>query len=351
MKFIFPESEEIKSRAWKGDKLPEKVLFIRLHAFGDSLISFLAAEAFKKTFPNVELHLLICRNYSELPKNIIAFDKVHVLNNSRGGWPMALDLLKIYPELQREKFDSVVDLQNNIHSRTIRRSLLTGAWSQFDRYSRVHALQRYHNTINALGLKPVTEQIKISLRNDLSGLEKLMEKGWNGTDQLIFLNPCGAFPTRQWGQQNYLAFAQLWMKHVDSNAKFVLLGYPSFNQKTTILSEGLGTSCLNLIGQTNAIEAFNIIRNVNLSLSDDGGLMHASWTNNTPTIGFLGASPAYWGRPLGVKSVAYTSEDLECGNCHSMECKWGDNRCLTRVTPKEVVERAKQLLVYEINTN
>ena len=27
MKFIFPESEEIKSRAWKGDKLPEKVLF------------------------------------------------------------------------------------------------------------------------------------------------------------------------------------------------------------------------------------------------------------------------------------------------------------------------------------
>ena len=348
MKFIFPESEVIQKRPWRQEKLPKKVLFIRLHAFGDALISFLAAQAFKNTYPDVELHLLIGASYSELPNNIAAFDQIHKLKHSRGGWPMAFDLLKVYPGLLSEKFDAVVDLQNNIHSKTIRKMLLPAAWAQFDRYSRIHALERYYQTVNALNLMPIAGIHKIELKNEQVGLDKLKAKGWNGTDQLILLNPAGAFPTRKWGELNYLAFAQKWLNHVNTNAKFVLLGYPAHAQRTQILSQGLGDGCINLIGQTSSLEVFNIVRKISLTLSDDSGLMHASWANQVPTIGFLGASPSYWGRPLGEKSAAYTSEDLECGNCHSTECKWGDNRCLTRITPEQVVERAKQMLGYEI---
>lgn len=344
MKFIFPESEPIQARPWRGKNLPNKILFIRFHAFGDTLVSLPAAEALKDSFPEVELHLLICKAYSELPLNMPVFKKVYTLKHAQGGWPMALDLLAVYPALLREGYDAVVDLQNNIHSRTARLALFPAAWTQFDRYSKIHVLQRYQNTVNALGLAQIEVSPKITLRDEQTGLEKLTEKGWNGSDQLILLNPCGGFPTRQWGEEKYLTFARIWRSHVDENTKFVLLGYSTLFEKTHFLSKELGASCINLIGQTSIKEVFNIVRRVNLSISDDGGLLHASWVNQVPTIGFLGASPSYWGRPLGKKSYVFTSDDLQCGNCHSIICIWGDNRCLARITPEMVVEHARILL-------
>ena len=110
------------------------------------------------------------------------------------------------------------------------------------------------------------------------------------------------------------------------------------------LEEKLGKSCLNLVGKTTLTEAFNIVRQSNLSLSDDGGLLHMSWVNQIPTIGFLGSSPSYWGAPLGEKSFGFTSADLPCGDCHQTVCHWGDNRCLSRVTPEMAFEKAKELI-------
>ena len=257
---------------------------------------------------------------------------------------MALNLLAAYPALLLEGFDAVVDLQNNTLARMMRRALFPTAWAQFDRFSKIHALQRYQNTINALGLGLIEAEWKIALHDEQTGLEKLRKKGWNGRDRLVLLNPCGAFTSRQWGEQQYLAFARLWLAKVDENTKFVLLGYVILLEKTRVLARDLGQSCFNLIGETSTKEVFNIVRHMNLTLSDDGALLHASWINQVPTIAFLGASPSYWGRPLGKKSFGFTSEDLPCGNCHRTDCIWGDNRCLTRVTADMAVEQARALL-------
>lgn len=344
MNRIFPESEIIQVRSWQKPVFPKKVLFIRLHAFGDVLATLPAAQHWKELLPEVELHLLVCAPYADVPLNMPIFSKVHTLKHARGGWKMGLDVLTVYPTLLWEGFDAVVDLQNNVFSRAVRRALFPSAWTQFDRFSKIHVVHRYQNTVNALALAQTRPGQKIALHDDQSGLEKLRHCGWNGQDQLVLLNPCGLFATRQWGADKYLAFARLWLDQVDSNAKFVLLGYESLREKTLALEKNLGASCLNLIGQTSVQEAFNIVRRADLTLSDDGGLLHASWINQVPTIGFLGASPSYWGRPLGEKSFGFTSEDLPCGNCHRTTCLWGDNRCLARITPEMALEKARQLL-------
>lgn len=344
MQFSFPESEPIEARAWRKAGLPKKVLFIRLHAFGDVLVAMPSAQHLKELLPEVELQLLVGAPYAALPRNMPVFGKVHALKHARGGWKMGLDLLALYPTLLLERFDAVVDLQNNVFSRAIRRALFPNAWTQFDRFSKIHVTQRYQNTVNAIGLAHTETGRKIALRDEYAGLEKLRESGWNGQDQLIVLNPCGMFASRQWGVDKYGAFARSWLEQVNLDAKFVLLGYADLRERTLALEKNLGASCLNLIGKTTVQEVFNIVRRADLTLSDDGGLLHASWINQVPTIGFLGASPSYWGRPLGEKSFGFTSEDLPCGNCHRADCIWGDNRCLARVTPEMAVEKAKQLL-------
>lgn len=115
-------------------------------------------------------------------------------------------------------------------------------------------------------------------------------------------------------------------------------------ERAAFLDKFLGNNCINLVGRTSLGEAFNIVRRTNLTLSDDGGLLHASWINHVPTIGFLGSSPSYWSMPLGDKSFGFNSADLPCRDCLRSVCIWGDNRCLDRVTPEIVCKKAKKLL-------
>jgi len=344
MQYTFPASETIQMRAWTKPHLPQKVLFIRLHAFGDLLAAMPAAQHLKELNPRVEMHLLTCAPYADLPRNMLAFNKVHTIEHSIRGWKMGLDLLLLYPKLLVERFDAVLDLQNNVFSRALRRALFPTAWCQFDRFSKIHVVRRYQHTVNAIGLGDTRIGQKIALRDESTGIEKLRENGWNGHERLIVLNPCGLFANRQWGVEQYLAFAKRWLAQVDRDARFVLLGLPAMQGRVALLNSQLESHCINLIGKTTLLEMFNIVRRADLTLSDDGGLMHASWINHVPTIGFLGASPSYWGIPLGEKSFGFTSSDLPCGDCHRSDCIWGDNRCLTRVTPEMALEKAKELL-------
>jgi heptosyltransferase-1/heptosyltransferase-2 len=320
------------------------VLLVRLHTLGDVLATLPFAQDLKKRYPNTDLQMLVCAPFAEIPRNMLVFSKVHTLAHARGGWRMGLDVLKMYPQLLRERFDVVVDFQKNRFSRLLRKALLPPAWSEFDRFSRRHAVLRYQATLEASGLGPADWQHRVALRDEEVGLHWLYQNGWDGRQRLVVLNPCGLFPTREWGADKYLAFAQKWLREVDPNTRFLLLGLPALQSKVAALEHELGPHCLNLIGKTSVLEAFNLVRHAALTLSDDGALLHTSWLNQVPTIGFLGSSPSYWGAPLGAWSVGFTSEDLPCGNCHSTTCRWGDNRCLARVTPEMALAQAKELL-------
>jgi len=344
MQYIFPNSEAIQARPWKKPFLPRKLLIIRLHTYGDVLVAMPAVQNLKTLHPSIEMHLLVCKQYADLPRNMVVFSKIHTLKNARGGRKMGFDVVKIYPTLLLERFDAVIDLQNNIFSTITRKALFPMAWCQFDRFSKIHVAYRYQNTINAIGLGDTEIGDKIVLHNDASGTEKLIAAGWNGSDRLIVLNACGLYATRRWGADKYLEFAQMWLEKVDKATKFLLLGLPGMQYTVDLMEKNLGNSCFNLIGQTSLREVFNIVQRVNLTLSDDGGLLHTSWINQVPTIGFLGASPSYWGIPLGKKSFGFTSADLPCGDCHRTECIWGDNRCLARITSAMAFEKAKELL-------
>lgn len=344
MKFVFPESEVVRSLPWRKPSPPKKILLIRLHAFGDTVLAMPAAQHLKDLHPEIEMHLLVGEPSADLPRNMPAFSKVHVLKNARGGWKMGLDVLKILPRLLSERFDAVLDLQRNKFSKIVRHALHPVAWSEFDRFSKIHAVRRYQNTVNAIGLGHTEIGRKIILRDEHAGLEKLREAGWNQRARLVVLNPCGAFPTRQWGVEKYLAFARIWLETVDAKSKFLLLGLPAQRGYFDFLERNLGENAINLVGKTSVREMVNIVRRADLSLSDDGGLLHVSWVSHVPTIGFLGASPSYWGAPLGEKSFAFTSDDLPCGNCHRTDCIWDDNRCLARVSPEMAVQKARELL-------
>jgi ADP-heptose:LPS heptosyltransferase len=179
-------------------------------------------------------------------------------------------------------------------------------------------------------------------KNKEEGISILSENGWNGSDELVVLNPAGAFITRNWPIENYIGFSKLWLERFPQ-AKFLVLGTDTISAKSAELKNVLGEKLINLAGKTNPVQAFAIVQQAAFILSEDSGLMHMAWVSGIPTLAMFGSTRSDRATPIGGHTMLLDSSDLPCGNCMLEQCKYGDTHCLTRYTPEFVFEKALAL--------
>jgi len=334
----------IPSKPWTRTQPPKRVLAIRLQAMGDTMITLPYLQALRRTLPaTTQLDLLTREEVDPVPRDIYLFDKVHSLGGGRHPKKIFLHALFLLPRLWLRRYDVVIDLQNNVITRTVRKALRPTAWSEFDRFSPIPAGERTRLTIEAAGLGANRLMPSFCLKDPLKGPTLLKKNGWNGKDPLVVLNPAGVFVTRNWSLENYVQFARLWREH-HPDVQFVILGTLLIAEKATALKVQLGERLINLVGRTTPLEAFAVLQQVQFVLSEDSGLMHMAWVSGRPTLALFGGTRSDWARPLGQHSAFFDSSDLACGFCMQETCHFGDVHCLTRYGPEKIFQAARDLL-------
>jgi ADP-heptose:LPS heptosyltransferase len=340
--------ETILSRPWPDRIPPKKLLAIRLQALGDIVITLPYLQALRSILPATEFHFVTREEFADLPHNLKMFDKVYGVE---GGFDIRRQFMSaafLIPRLQKERYEVVIDLQRNLLTRTIRRFLFPKSFSEFDRFSLNSAGDRTLATINKIGFTPLPEMLaRLDLRENDRGLDKLKRAGYDPGKKLIVLNPAGNFITKSWPIESYRRFADGWISTVDSNVQFLMLGMESLREKSKYLEDNLGKIVINLVGKTTISEAFSILRQAELVISEDSGLMHMAWVAQVPVVALFGSSRSSWSKPLG-KSVCLDSSDLECGECLQPTCRFGDVHCLARYSPEFVIETARKLLAKRV---
>lgn len=351
----------IPSRKWTKRGPPKRVLAIRLQATGDVVITLPYLQDLLGQLPHgAQLDFLTLEETAPIPRSLCLFDRVFSIGGGRNTRKQTLHALLLLPALLLRRYDAILDLQNNRISRVVTRALLPAAWSRFDRFSPIPAGERTRLTILAAALVPpgaaphrpnaVRQDAappgmgaRFRLKDQAIGPRLLRSNGWNGTDGLVLLNPAGAFETRHWEINNYVAFARLWLEAFPST-RFLVLGTPFIAPKAEFLKEHLGDRLISLAGRTTAAEAFAVLQHVSLALSEDSGMMHMAWTSGIPTVALFGSTRSDWSRPLGTHTFFLDSSDLPCGNCMQSVCAHGDVRCMTRYTPEKIFGHALSLM-------
>lgn len=322
----------------------KKILVIRLQATGDVLITLPYLQNLRSKLPaHVQLDFLTREETVSVPDQLTIFNNVFSLRGHRNTKLQFLSFLVLWPKLFFKRYDLLIDLQNHKLSKWIRLLLCVRSYSLFDKYSPKYAGERNKNTINALKLW----QVEFSYLKDFKNYNKkeLYQKfNLKEEDQFVVINPAGAFETRNWSLDNYITFCELWQERVNQKAKFLILGVEGIRHKAEYLKTRLKSSLVNLVGQTEYYEAFYLMREAKLTLSEDSSLLHASYISGTPTIGILGSTRADWTNPKLSNTYFFTSEDLPCGNCMLVQCKYAEPKCLTRVTPLMVFEKSLSLI-------
>ena len=331
----------IVAKPWTKKNAPKRILAIRLQAMGDMVITLPYLQYLKNHLPeNTILDFVTREEVDSIPKSITLFDKVYSIGGARSFKKQFLYTLLLLPRLLLNRYDVIIDLQNNEVSNLIRRSLFPKAWSSFDRFSPVAAGERTRLTIEATGLGTCDIDPNFIVKD---ATEILLNNGWNESNELIVLNPAGAFENRNWPIDNYVSFAKLWLQQFP-DTQFLIMGTNFIGEKAAYLKNKLGDRSIDLTDKTTPAQAFSTLQKTKAVISEDSGLMHMAWVSGIPTITIFGSTRSDWSRPLGKNSFFFDSSDLECGNCMQFFCKYSDNHCMTRISAEIVVEKAVALI-------
>ena len=334
----------IPARPWRKTEAPKRILAIRLQAMGDLVITLPYLQALKKTLPpGTKIDLLTRKEVESIPKNIVLFNKVYSIGGKRNYYKQIIAAALLFPKVFFNRYDVVLDLQNNHISRFYRKWLFPKAWSQFDKTSTRSAGERTALTVAAAGFTVTQPFSRFTFVQQENARLLLLQNGWDGISELVILNPAGAFTTRNWPDQNYIDFAKLWLQH-HPQTQFICIGVNLISTKADLFKNHLGNNFINLVNKTTPFEAFAIIQQVKFVLTEDSGLMHMAWVSGVYTLALFGSTRSDWSRPLGPHSLLLSSDDLACGNCLLETCKFNDNHCLTRYTPEFIFGKAKELM-------
>jgi heptosyltransferase-2 len=107
---------------------------------------------------------------------------------------------------------------------------------------------------------------------------------------------------------------------------------------------------LNLAGQTQLGQAFDLISAARDVVSNDSGLMHVAAGLGVPQVALFGSSSPRHTPPLSDKAqVIWLADDpqytpaLNCSPCYARTCQFGHTRCLNDIRPERVAQLLQSL--------
>ncbi len=278
----------------------------------------------------------------------------------------------------RDKFDQAIVLPNSLKSALIpvfaKIPLRTG-WRGEMRFALLNDIRLLNKSKYPLMVErflalalPVGAELpsplpRPKLTIDQHRLPELTNKmGLSRDKPVLALCPGAEFgAAKRWPEQHYADVAkqkisQGWQVWVMGSAKDREVG-ENIRQH---LGEEYGSDCVNLAGSTELAEAIDILSMADAVISNDSGLMHIAAALDKPLVAVYGSTSPGFTPPLS-EAVSIESIAVECGPCFKRECPLEHLKCLTNLSPQQVLQgldkalaiaqgRARTIDVQELNS-
>ena len=282
----------------RGPHEPHRVVVIRLHAFGDTAITFPVLAALRRRLPLAKIDVVTDIRSAALVRAHRDVGEVYPFDTRQPKLAKGAALLALALAVRRRDVPAVLDLQRNRWSLLLTRLLRPGAWVGFDRHAPRSALTRYLDAVEWLGLGRLVPVLAPHAKDAPlhEARERLRDAGWNPARPLVCLNPGGGWETKQWPLDRY---SELGHRLVREGCQPTTLFASPVPARFAELSSALGGLLLDFAGKTEPEAALALVAHASLVVSDDSGLMHLAWVQGVPTLALFGSSRSVWSRPEG----------------------------------------------------
>lgn len=298
-----------------------KILIVRFSSIGDIILTTPIIRILKKQL-NAEVHYLTKSVYKSVLKNNPYLDKIYHINNS---------LSEVVSDLKQEQYDYLVDLHNNLRTRSLKFQLRIPSKSfkklnvekfLFTKFKinilpEIHLVDRYLETLKSFNIKDdeagldffFSKEDKINTKE----YEEIMQKKYIG-----FVIG-GKHKTKVLPTHKIISIIN------KLNENIILVGGPEDYQKADkIIKKTKNT--FNFCGKFTIHQSAYILKNAKYIITHDTGMMHIAsalnktiysvWGNTVPEFGMYPYKPNNASKIIQV-------DDLNCRPCS----KIGYNSC------------------------
>lgn len=323
----------------------KKILIIRFSSIGDIVLTTPVIRCIKKIIPEAEIHYLTRKPFEAVLKANPYIDKLHLLDK---------DLAEMIQSLKKERFDQIIDLHHNVRSARIKWNLKVPAHSfpklniekwlyvrfKWNRMPSVHIVDRYLETVRHL-----------HVQNDGAGLD-------------YFIPPEEELPPNALPYPTYIglvigaahATKRLPLHKLQELVRMltvpvVLLGGKEDCEKGAAIAAIAPERIYNACGQYTLNQSASLVRQAQLIISHDTGLMHIAaafrkpilsvWGNTVPAFGMFPYRPDGHGQDLRLEV-----QDLACRPCSKIgfaKCPKGHFKCMEQQDMQKLAAMAMHL--------
>jgi len=322
----------------------KRFLVIRLSAIGDVVLATAAVEALARACPGAEIDFMVKHRFGGL---LAAHPKIARLweFDERGRHRGVRGMLLFLHGLQRHRYDAAVDLQDNLRSRLICRSIRAGQRLRWDKQALSRRLlvrgrgrarqfrtvaERYLDALGPLEIDAGGARPKLypDLKADIPGLPR---------KPYLCLAPGAHWATKRWPSEYYQELVEIIIKQ--SKHRIVLVGDAGDAGACSRVAVASENRIANLCGRLDLGQLAAVLARSELLVTNDTGSMHIVEAVGVPAVAMFGPTvPQFGFAPWRPASVVIERE-LDCRPCSlhgSDRCPRRHHRCLRDITPQEV---------------
>ena len=320
------------------NKLPQKILILRLSAIGDVLHATPVARELKNLQPDCHITWLVSPPADKLLAENPHIDEVLVwdrrpLDKAFASWnlPAAFrELKKARALLKARHFDLVLDIQG---------LFLTGILARLSGAKRRIGIHERHEG-NPLFMSEMAPNIESSHKVHRY-LSALMPLGFDLSSfkPILMVTIRTTWPDKNWEPEN---FGQA-LSSLPPHVQVVFCGSPGDEVFIKEAQSKMNRPSLSIAGQTSLLELAALLKTADLLLSCDTGPLHIADAIGCRTLSLWGPTqPDVYG-PL-TTGHEFVISPHDCRRCLKTKCQYKTNACMNAITPEMVAVKLKDIL-------
>lgn len=320
----------------------DSVLIIRLSSLGDIILTTPLIRSMKNSFPKIIIDMIVKEQYKDA-----------IINNPYVRNKLLFDSknkTELLDDIKSKKYNLVIDLQNNLHSKKIL-SALGGIHVKFDKLS----FKKFLLVNTKINLLRDSKQIPYRYAETLKGFQlddegldlftELKPSGYLGQgNNYIGICPGARHFTKMWPKEYFIKLCRLLIK---SGWEVILFGGRS-DRLICLEIKNEVPETINLQNDNDLLQTVADFKLCKAVYCNDSGLMHAAAAVKVPVIVFFGSTVNELGfTPYKVKNIILENSDLSCRPCSHIgrrRCPKKHFNCMKEISPQLAFDALEKLL-------
>lgn len=288
-----------------------RFLILRFSSIGDIVLTTPVVRCLKQQIPNAEVHYITKPQFKSILESNPYVDKLHILKES---------FTETIQELKQEHFDYIIDLHRNIRTSRFKNRLKIISFSfnklnwekwllvnfKKNKLPNVHIVDRYLDTLKVFDIKNDNKGLDYFIPDkDEVDVLTISDHLRNGYVAVVV----GAYHNTKKLTKNKLVSI---CKKIEK--PILLLGGPGDKQDGEEIKNAVGNNIYNTCGDFNINQSASLIKQSNVVLTPDTGLMHIAsafkkkiisvWGNTVPEFGMYPYLPDSESEIMEIKGLS-----------------------------------------------